>query len=188
MKTKIQKDDPGVGAKSKLPEEIINFLEREKRAGYGPHRKLSKEAALINSKLRKIDYLKKRDCPSCGVKPGEKHKDGCNIEGCPLCGERGLTCECENIPDGEHRVYTGLFPGTEECLEYGLWCKWEDEKGWVRCDESDPAARPDVGALADLRHYGYLKFDRAEKKWILKLHYDQDQAVFDRLNRLLKNR
>lgn len=56
-------------------------------------------------KLEKIPYygednmgkpiipVRKRICHDCGVKYGELHKSGCDMERCPECGEQLITCE-----------------------------------------------------------------------------------------------
>lgn len=34
-------------------------------------------------------------CHDCGVLPGEKHHDGCDVEGCPRTFKQRIACECE---------------------------------------------------------------------------------------------
>jgi hypothetical protein len=88
----------------------------------------------------------KRDtCPDCGVKIGESHHDGCDIEHCSVCGFQRISCDCEgNKHDPKFSRWTGTYPGTLESAKEGLFCKWVKGKGWVKCDRDDPDARADL--------------------------------------------
>jgi hypothetical protein len=67
-------------------------------------------------------------CHYCGVSPGEVHMLGCDTARCLICGNQRISCDCPRDSSrgaGDGDVWTGLWPGTIECYEYGLVCFWE---------------------------------------------------------------
>lgn len=60
-----------------------------------------------------------RNCPDCGVKPGQAHKPGCDVERCSHCGLQALACGHKSH-DPLFARWTGLWPGSAECLALGL--------------------------------------------------------------------
>ena len=45
---------------------------------------------------RDIDFLQQNAdiCGDCGVKQGQIHDYGCDLEECPQCGEQLISCRC----------------------------------------------------------------------------------------------
>jgi hypothetical protein len=85
------------------------------------------------------------NCHDCGIKPGQAHKPGCDIERCSSCGQQKLGCECEDH-DPLFARWTGVWPGYAEARELGLFTKWTD-KGWQKCYAFDPEAKPDLNTF-----------------------------------------
>ena len=76
-------------------------------------------------------------CHDCGVRPGQKHKENCDVARCNTCGGQRLGCDCEN---GDGDVWTGIWPGTLEALEQRLICCWDYDRNW-RADLNELAIR-----------------------------------------------
>ena len=59
-----------------------------------------------------------RDC-SCGAKPGQRHKPGCGVERCSVCGRIKLNCDCAGH-DPSFARWTGVYPGELEAAALGI--------------------------------------------------------------------
>lgn len=55
--------------------------------------------------------------------------------------------EAEEAKYGGRLPWTGIWPGTEECIEFGWYSKWSKSRGWIKCDANDPEAGPDLNRL-----------------------------------------
>lgn len=90
---------------------------------YTPEQKglSSKEIDEICENLWKKELENSGNCHDCGVKPGDKHDEGCDVARCTSCGGQRLGCDCEDGV-GETDVWTGLWPGVKECYEQKLIC------------------------------------------------------------------
>lgn len=111
-----------------------------------------------------IDFFAPRPCPDCGVAPGEHHKLGCDVCRCPACGRQELCCDCtfNEKRATKRKPWTGVWPGWEECREYGFWCRLTDT-GYVPATANDPGAIPDLNRL-----YAECAWDATQQKFVPK--------------------
>jgi hypothetical protein len=117
-----------------------------------------------------------RDCPDCGVSPGESHDRGCDVERCPGCGTQRLSCyDHEGLPDG---CWTGIWPGVEECQEFGWYAHWTVASSYnqsdipdtgpsVRCEADHPHAHEDLNRLGLAQARGKIVWDRNRQRLVL---------------------
>lgn len=76
-------------------------------------------------KFNNIETEELRDCPDCGVKPGQPHEVGCDIERCSICGGQIISCDCsdEEIEENHDPLFarwTGIWPGYAEACVLGI--------------------------------------------------------------------
>lgn len=64
---------------------------------------------------------------------------------------------------GGRDVWTGSWPGKEECIEFGWYSKLVHRKGWVSCDKNDEDARPDLNRLHE-----EARWSREQRRWVKK--------------------
>ena len=69
------------------------------------------------------------NCGDCAVKPGEPHTGGCDVARCLETGDQRLSCGEDH--DHGRDIWTGVWPGEAECIEFG-WYSVFTERGWVR--------------------------------------------------------
>lgn len=109
-----------------------------------------------------------RDCPDCAVKPHEAHLSGCDVARCLWTGLQRLMCRQEYHSCCGEDIWSGEWPGYEECRQYKLWCYWQppapdDSSGeFVPCGEDHPNALADLNAL---QRCGI--WDRELKRWMI---------------------
>lgn len=108
----------------------------------------------------KLKDTKRQTCHDCGVSIGEYHYRNCDVERCPKCGGQLLSCGCFVIHNGEDECFFdeqefakyerekwgGIMGETEMklCEEKGLYNKFVNGQGWVKCSENDENATHDL--------------------------------------------
>jgi hypothetical protein len=60
-----------------------------------------------------------RNCPDCGVEPGNIHNPDCDVEMCSVCGLQLLMCEHEEH-DNAFARWSGFWPGSLEAEAMGI--------------------------------------------------------------------
>lgn len=60
------------------------------------------------------------DCPGCNVKPGQPHREGCDIERCSGCGLQRINYCHEDIHDPLFARWTGIWPTDAEAKAVGV--------------------------------------------------------------------
>ena len=58
-------------------------------------------------------------CPDCGVRAGQPHNDGCDVEICSVCGDQRMCCDCDGH-DKYFAKWTGIWPGRAEAEFLGI--------------------------------------------------------------------
>ncbi|MFJ9447142.1 hypothetical protein ACIRRH_35630 [Kitasatospora sp. NPDC101235] len=86
-------------------------------------------------------------CPDCQAAPGELHQDGCDIALCAQTGRQHLMCDHDEDDERCRSTWTGQWPGTAECREWG-WCVRDvPGLGLTPCPAEDPHAVEDLNRL-----------------------------------------
>lgn len=86
---------------------------------------LNKENDKVSKSGMDIGFLLKwkSECGDCGVKAGEPHRTGCDVEHCSVCGLQRLQCEGTETCGGHDKHfarYTGFWPGALEAYALGV--------------------------------------------------------------------
>lgn len=64
-----------------------------------------------------------RQCGDCAALPGYPHSKGCDVARCPACGQQQIQCT-KHWRYKTPSMWTGIWPGEIECIEYNLWSKF----------------------------------------------------------------
>lgn len=148
-------------------------------------------------------------CRDCGAQVGQPHDHGCDVERCQYTGMQWIACggtsdfgccceddngydadgytvhTCGQVPhDCGSEVWTGVWPGYVEAIEYGWFVYWvpmpehvreafefglalglkarkDMPYGWVACGPEHSDAVPDVTRLIQL-----CDWDHKQRRWV----------------------
>jgi hypothetical protein len=123
------------------------------------------------SNVQKVSELLK-ECHDCDAQPGQHHKLGCAVERCPRCGGQLLTClECGCAASNDNEpwppplddrdIWTGEWPGSQECREFGWFARAVSDHGWQPCQADAQGAIPDLNRL-----HAEADWDRWGKRYV----------------------
>lgn len=135
----------------------------------------------------------KRDtCPDCAVEIGATHIGGCDVARCLWDGGQRIQCdgslgaECAKvlreagrddladdlmgylgIDDYNHdcgeEVWTGTWPGVEDCQRLDFWCTDPAHPPMKPCTKETPGAAEDLNRLLQ-----QCRWDRETQRWELR--------------------
>ena len=123
-------------------------------------------------------------CPDCGVEPGTRHLENCDVARCTVCGGQFLQCgqwddegeydptapwqhvwpDVWGLTDPQPQIWDGTWPGTKEATALSLWCRWGPP--WIECSAATPGAMPDLNRLAEMCVKGELRWTGSE--WVAR--------------------
>lgn len=72
------------------------------------------------------------DCHDCGIKEGQIHKEGCDMERCPFCGGQLISCSCcydklgIDVSEGAWAYEHGLTEAQER-----IWLEMLERQGRI---------------------------------------------------------
>lgn len=133
--------------------------------------------------MSEVTVTSLRQCPDCGVVPGKRHEEGCDVARCVICGQQQLQCD----PEEEHgltgpdlppmQTWTGEWPGEAECREWGWWARWTEFSGYgrddvpdtgsfVECAPDHPHAYPNLSRLASAAALGKITWSRERERYV----------------------
>ena len=103
-------------------------------------------------------------CPGCGAAIDEQHDRVCDVARCRATGLQWMACDitAEARVAHEPDVWTGRWPGEEDCERLGFLARFEPGRGWVTCTADDPDAGPDFDRL-----HAEAAWDPGHGRWVV---------------------
>lgn len=118
--------------------------------------------------VKGAEILHKYDCPGCGVSPGYRHSENCDVARCNLHGTQYFSCdfcveydqydnEIVLFPDAQPTIWTGEWPGVAECREFNMY---------VYDFPGIPGKSEDLNRLYMMGMTGKLTWDVEKERWV----------------------
>lgn len=107
------------------------------------------------------------NCPDCWAEPGSPHVDGCDVARCTECGYQRISCKHEDSDVGWGSIWTGTWPGVEECEEFNLYSFWD--RGWHSSTKDAPGASHDLNTLMAYASSGRVVWDIDKQRWVKRV-------------------
>jgi hypothetical protein len=101
-------------------------------------------------------------CHGCGAAAGEVHDRICDVARCRATGLQWVSCDRSRPSPVPHEpdVWTGKWPGTEDCERLGWSTCMVPGGGWVPCAPDTVGAQPDLNRL-----YSDAEWDPLAGQW-----------------------
>lgn len=111
---------------------------------------------------RGMDEVRAR-CHGCGAAVGERHDRVCDIARCRATGFQWHGCDHATPSPVPHEpdLWTGRWPGEEDCERLGWYAHLVPGQGWMPCRPDDPGAQADINRL-----YTDAIWDPRAERWI----------------------
>lgn len=108
------------------------------------------------------DCYSDRPCPDCGIECNQAHDEGCDVARCLWTGGQRLQCEhWDPGHDCGQDLWDGVWGATAECVEFGWYCYFVPNLGFVPCRPDHPGATPDLNRIVV-----QCDWDREQQRWV----------------------
>jgi len=126
----------------------------------------SPENTATQGGLRMVEALPR--CHGCGAAIGEQHDRVCDVPRCRATGLQWDSCDHKSPSPVPHEpdVWTGRWPGEEDCERLGWFARLEPGRGWVPCDRDAVPAENHVLAGQAACSYSCRTPPRRSRRWM----------------------
>src|SRR5262245_18280013 len=103
-------------------------------------------------------------CQGCGAAVGGQHDRICNVTRCRATGQQWMLCAVTDESTTVHQpdVWTGRWPGEEDCERLGFLARYTPGEGWIPCTAGEADAQPDFTRL-----HAEASWDAQRGRWVV---------------------